>query len=389
MGLAHAKLMRFHRFPTVCLQRFLNAAPGPKRISEAQHIVHAARELGFLHVENTPLTPAVIERALRAVRWLMQSPPAQKQRCSVLPAPNAGFGSAIASMGAREGGRGYYRYVGAAQQGDNIEAFQIGNDSTSVAALRRPYYEEIGMPEDIWLAEASQCNRWPPTEASDAMETSCAGRSGGDALRDSGCDAAEFREAILAYWQAAEACTTHMLEVVELGLGLTPHCLRQAHTRADHTFEAKRYPQLRASTDDGHGLLRVAPHADQSTLTLLTQDTEGGLEVLSGVGGASSASNASSPGESRTQEEWLRVPAQERAILVNVGNFLERWTCGALPSTLHRVVGNGSADKPDHERISLVFFAQPNWDASMHPLIAVEAPCGRDDDNMAGDLMPF
>ena len=74
---------------------------------------------------------------------------------------------------------------------------------------------------------------------------------------------------------------------------------------------------------------------------------------------------------------------------MNVGNFLERWTCGALPSTLHRVVDIGSADELDRERISLVFFAQPNWDAPMHPLIAAEAPYGQDDDNMAGDLMPF
>ena len=54
-------------------------------------------------------------------------PPAQKQRCSVLPAPNAGFDRQLRPW--VRGGRGYYRYVGAAQRGDNIEAFQIGNDS--------------------------------------------------------------------------------------------------------------------------------------------------------------------------------------------------------------------------------------------------------------------
>ena len=116
----------------------------------------------------------------------------------------------------------------------------------------------------------------------------------------------------------------------------------------------------------GHGLLRVAPHADQSTLTLLTQDIEGGLEVLSSVGSASSASNTSSPGGSRlNHEQWLRVPAQERAILVNVGNFLERWTCGALPSTLHRVVGIDSADElMESESVSCSFSP-----TGMHPCI--------------------
>ena len=261
---------------------------------------------------------------------------------------------------------------------ENIEAFQIGNDAVSAAELRRPYYEAIGMPEDAWLAEASQRNRWPSAVVAPGDATGTTARDS-----DSGSDAAEFRDAMLAYWAAAEACTEHMLEAVELGLGLAPQSLRQAHTRADHTFEAKRYPPLPAATDD-QGALRVAPHADQSTLTLLTQDVEGGLEVLSGVSDAGGAG-----GIHAQEEEWLRVPAQERAVLVNVGNFLERWTCGALPSTLHRVVGTGSVSEPERERISLVFFAQPNWDACVRPLVAAEAPSGGDDDEMAGDLMPF
>ena len=88
----------------------------------------------------------------------------------------------------------------------------------------------------------------------------------------------------------------------------------------------------------------------------------------------------------RAGGSWLRVPAHRDGVLVNVGDFLERWTRGALPSTLHRVVAGGARER-ERERLSLVFFAQPDWDASLHPLTAAE-----DDDtgeDLVGDIMPF
>lgn len=82
----------------------------------------------------------------------------------------------------------------------------------------------------------------------------------------------------------------------------------------------------------------VAPHVDFSWITLLLQDTAGGLEV-------------------RTPEgEWIPVPAETGVIPVNVGEILEFTTRGRRPATPHRVLSKGGP------RVSMPFFLNPSLD---------------------------
>ncbi len=87
----------------------------------------------------------------------------------------------------------------------------------------------------------------------------------------------------------------------------------------------------------------VAPHVDFSWITLLLQDTAGGLEV-------------------RTPEgEWLAVPTTPGVIPVNVGEILEFATQGRLASTPHRVISKGGS------RLSMPFFLNPALDRRVEP----------------------
>ena len=80
----------------------------------------------------------------------------------------------------------------------------------------------------------------------------------------------------------------------------------------------------------------VGPHVDTNFLTLILQDSCGGLQVW-------------------FNNEWINVPATEgTAVLVcNLGELAELHTCGVLKATPHRVLATS------HSRISIPFFYNP------------------------------
>ena len=68
----------------------------------------------------------------------------------------------------------------------------------------------------------------------------------------------------------------------------------------------------------------------------------------------------------------MSVDNIEGAIIVNTGEFLNRWTNGRFMATPHRVL------PPQKDRYSLAFFFNPTWDTVADPL-----PTCVSDDNPA------
>ncbi|MFH9399010.1 isopenicillin N synthase family dioxygenase [Streptomyces sp. NPDC017638] len=112
-----------------------------------------------------------------------------------------------------------------------------------------------------------------------------------------------------------------------------------------------RYPGSAADgADQG-----VGAHKDYGFLTLLLQDTVGGLQVQ------------------REDGRFHDVPPLPGAFVVNLGELLEVATNGYLLATNHRVVSPPGAT----ERYSVPFFYNPRLDARIDPLpfpYAAEAP---------------
>jgi isopenicillin N synthase-like dioxygenase len=95
------------------------------------------------------------------------------------------------------------------------------------------------------------------------------------------------------------------------------------------------YPPLESA--DVEGAIRAAAHGDINTITLLLGAEEAGLELL-------------------TQEgEWLAIDPPEGALVVNIGDMLDRLTNGKLRSTTHRVV-NPAGEAARRARYSMPFF---------------------------------
>jgi isopenicillin N synthase-like dioxygenase len=93
------------------------------------------------------------------------------------------------------------------------------------------------------------------------------------------------------------------------------------------------------------GQMRAGAHTDYGTFTLVNfDDAPGGLQVRTKDGG------------------WLDVPRVADSFVVNIGDLMEVWTNDRWVSTLHRVIIPPEERYEDSERLSLVYFHEPNWD---------------------------
>lgn len=91
------------------------------------------------------------------------------------------------------------------------------------------------------------------------------------------------------------------------------------------------------------GNMGVGAHTDTNFLTLVLQDTVGGLQAFS-------------------QGEWLDVEASPEYLVCNLGEQAEVWSKGYFLATPHRVFAN-----PHKSRLSVPLFYNPVLSATIRP----------------------
>ncbi len=152
-----------------------------------------------------------------------------------------------------------------------------------------------------------------------------------------------FKQHILEYYQAAMSLGLRLLECIALGLDQNPDKIHQKYCRPLGRGQLVYYPPI--SDDDlANHAYSAAPHTDFGVLTILLQDSLGGLQAKHQNG------------------QWIDVPPIDGSLVCNVGDLLERWTGGRLPSTLHRVLNSSGK-----ERFSIPIFCDPDSDAWIDP----------------------
>ena len=65
---------------------------------------------------------------------------------------------------------------------------------------------------------------------------------------------------------------------------------------------------------------------------------------------------------------WVSAKPMHGAILINAGDFLEIYTNGKLPATVHRVIIPPEELKRKISRQSIVFFVHPDHETMIYPL---------------------
>jgi isopenicillin N synthase-like dioxygenase len=156
-----------------------------------------------------------------------------------------------------------------------------------------------------------------------------------------------FHETFTALYAAFEEAGARALEAIALHLGLDRQFFAPTVEDGNSVMRLLHYPPLGPEAPEG--AIRAAAHGDINTITLLLGAEEAGLELLSRSG------------------EWLSVDVPEGALVINVGDMLERLTAGVLRSTTHRVV-NPSGEAARRSRYSMPFFLHFRPDYMIEPL---------------------
>jgi isopenicillin N synthase-like dioxygenase len=182
--------------------------------------------------------------------------------------------------------------------------------------------------------------------------------------------------------QICAGLTHNVLSALALALpSLSESYLSDLHSASLFQLRLLHYPAIQRSLLSEAKATRISAHSDFGTLTLLWQDKVGGLEIMRPPSDAHSTERGSeTTGEHNISgaEEFIPVPPVPGAVLVNMGDLMERWSNGRWRSAVHRVgppprlramPGVSDRAKYDEEgsvcppRYSIPFFATVNSDA--------------------------
>ncbi len=292
MPYAHARPVTAEEIPTIDLGPLLAGEAGAlERTADA--IVAACRGLGFYYVGNHGVAPGTVERAFAASRAFFLQDERRKAEIAVNDI-NRGW------MGLGEA-----RMTGAART-DLKELFSWGLEL------------DPDDPEVVAGTPFRGPNRWPARQPG-------------------------MRRAIYdGFYREGCATASRLLRAVCVGLGLEPDALAPHFEKPMARGQLIYYPPQPAEA--GKDQFGVAAHTDFGCLTLVCQDSLGGLQVMSREG------------------EWLAAPPVEGALLVNVGDLLARWSNDRFASTRHRVVNSSG-----RERFSMAVFYDPAFHTVIDP----------------------
>jgi isopenicillin N synthase-like dioxygenase len=167
-----------------------------------------------------------------------------------------------------------------------------------------------------------------------------------------------FQPTFTSFFSACYRTELAILEAISLGLGLPTQTLSQLHAAQSNELRLTHYPAV--SRGDFAHSTRIAAHTDFGTITLLFQDSVGGLQM------------ELPPGSGKFVDIESGGPYE---CILNVGDCLQKWT--GLHSARHRVhlpeLPQGEkaqpADDVVDERFSIAYFAKPDRAASLRPLL--------------------
>ncbi len=235
------------------------------------------RSVGFCYFRNIGIAPELVDGLFAASRQFHAQPDAAKRALAM----NATH-------------RGYMAPNSSVIVTSTVAAVKRPNNSESLMLMH-----DVAPDDPRWGTEVHGPNQWP--------------------------DLPGFRPTVEAYEAAMRAFCLQLLRPMALALDLPADWFAPHFARPTTFLRLLHYPpQPPDSPDDAFG---SAPHTDYGFLTILCQDTAGGLEVR------------------RADGTWLQAPPVPGTWVVNVADMLSRWTNRRWQSTPHRVKNLSGGDR--------------------------------------------
>jgi len=156
----------------------------------------------------------------------------------------------------------------------------------------------------------------------------------------------KFRETFAALFAEFDRVGNLILSRIATYLDLPSDWFAPVTADGNSVLRMLHYPPIQNAQV---GAIRAAAHEDINFITLLLGAEEAGLELQTRDG------------------QWLSVSAPDGALVVNIGDMLQRLTNAVLPSTTHRV-RNPDPERTGASRYSMPFFLHPRSDFSITTL---------------------
>jgi isopenicillin N synthase-like dioxygenase len=144
---------------------------------------------------------------------------------------------------------------------------------------------------------------------------------------------AGFKETLSALYSAFDVAGGRILSAIALHLGLAHDWFAPTVKNGNSILRLLHYPPIPIDADG----IRAGAHEDINTITLLLGAEEAGLQLRGRDG------------------TWLAIDPPAGALVVNIGDMLQRLTNKRLPSTTHRVI-NPPPERRHLPRYSMPFF---------------------------------
>ncbi|WP_375462749.1 isopenicillin N synthase family dioxygenase [uncultured Methylobacterium sp.] len=299
--------------PVIDLAPYREGTP-EGRAAVAAQVDQACRDIGFLVVSGHGIPEDLIARTYEVSRAFFARPHAEKLAVD-RPAPDQVRGySAV-------GGEGLSFSLDEPTPPDIKESLSIGpvdvpgNDPYYVGEAAGPHFAR-----NIW-----------PTEP------------------------AELKTVWEAYFRAVDALARDLMRIFALALKLDENYFDATIDRNISMMRVLRYPAQTSLPLPGQ--LRAGAHSDYGSMTILRKElSDKSLQVKNKLG------------------EWVDVPVIPGTFIVNIGDLMQQWTNDVWSSTVHRVVNPEFGSPENVDRLSIVFFHQPNYDAAVTCLPTCQGP---------------
>ncbi|KAI2642827.1 thymine dioxygenase [Xylaria nigripes] len=285
--------------PLIDFSLFLNGSPKQRR-EAAQAILHGFQTAGFIYLKGLPIKSEyrkhVFETSAKYFRLPMET---KTSYCWTTPEANRGYSAP---------GR---------------EKTTTLLDQTDVQKLRDAVPDlkeslEIGRDDD-----KDHPNHWPSEEG----------------------ELIGFRKTMLKFFDQCKYLHTEVMRAIAVGLEIDEHWFDSYTDVGDNTLRLLHYPEVKRDVFTRNpGQVRAGAHSDYGSITLLFQDSRGGLQVQTPTG------------------VFVDATPIEDTCVVNAGDLLARWSNDSIKSTIHRVVEPPSAAGDVHPaRYSIAYFCNPNF----------------------------
>ena len=275
------------RVPVIDIKKINSAS---NKIDIAKKLYKASTDLGFIYIKNHDISENLINDLRKDGLNFFRSSTDDKSKVLITKKHRGWLGFGGAKMGDKA-------------KPDLKESFIWGYQ-----------YDDGSLPDDHQLRGV---NKWPKFLPS-------------------------LQQNAMSYFHQINELAKNLLTCFAMGLNLKENFFIRNCNAPLSRASLVYYPDQ--PKEMGEMQFGVSEHTDFGLLTILCQDSVGGLQIK-GLDG-----------------QWFHAPPIEGTLIVNVADLLSRWTGGIYKSTPHRVVNSSG-----QERLSIVLAFDPDPETLINP----------------------